>query len=177
MHVMEGIVQDGGNAILKKLWNFLKQRRSINISGKAVNIPNDAAMWNAGVLGFNTQHKQLLDEILAFTDTVHPMFPKHVVEQFAFSLYFQQADAIKAAAPYILHYWNLKEARQILASFFNYFKDKTWDELVHYSKLVQIHVPMQDKVSFLHNRSVLDKLKKTTWQPAIPNWALLMQQL
>jgi len=174
MHVMEGIVSDEGNPIMKKLCFYLREQKRIQLTGKPL---YEAAMWNAGVLGFNTQYHALLDDILFFTDMVHPEFPKHVVEQFAFSLYFQRTTTIHAAAPYILHYWNVKELRILLASFFNHFKNKTWDDLVEYSKLIQVHVIMQDKVTFLQNRSALGKLTKAEWEPVIPDWNMLAQQL
>jgi hypothetical protein len=177
MHVMEGKVHETGNVILKKLSAFLKQHPSVQVNNKTIAIDPDVTMWNAGVLGFKTQYGYLLDDILAFTDTVFTQFPKHIVEQFAFSLFFQRTAAIHTATPYILHYWNLKEARQILASFFLYFNDKSWDELIRYSDLVQIHVPMQEKVSFLENRSIWGKMQKLKWQPVIPDWASLLQQL
>jgi hypothetical protein len=174
MHVMEGIVSEEGNPILKKLCFYLREQQTIKLSGKPL---YDYAMWNAGVLGFHTQYHALLDDILFFTDMVHPEFPKHVVEQFAFSVYFQRAKTLHAAAPYIVHYWNMKELRILLASFFNHFKNKSWDELTELSKMIQVHVIMQEKLSFLQNRSALGKLTKTEWEPKIPDWNLLMQQL
>jgi len=173
MHVMEGVVSDGSNPIFKKLAAYLHKSHT-----KVKNKPlHDMAMWNAGVLGFHTRHKHLLDEVLAFTDKVHPEFPKHIVEQFAFSVFFQQTGDVKAAAPYIVHYWNLKEVRVLLASFFNYFKDKSWGELVQYSILIQMHVLMQEKVNYLHNLGIIDKLQKKKWQAPQYNWTVLSKQL
>lgn len=174
MHVMEGIVSEEGNPILKKLAFYLREQKTIQLPGKPL---YDSAMWNAGVLGFGAQHNALLDDVLFFTDMVYPNFPKHVVEQFAFSVYFQRSAAVRAAAPYILHYWNVKEMRAILASFFEHFANKKWDELVMYSTLIQVHVIMQEKISFLHNRSLMGKLKKASWIPTLPNWELLAKQL
>jgi len=174
MHVMEGIVSDESNPIMKKLCFYLREQQTIQMSGKPL---YDSAMWNAGVLGFHSQYHALLDDILFFTDMIFPEFPKHVVEQFAFSLYFQRTASIHAAAPYILHYWNLKELRVLLRSFFGHFKNKPWDDLVAFSKLIQVHVVMQEKLVFLQNRSALGKLTKSEWEPTIPDWNLMMQQL
>jgi len=173
MHVAEGMVSDEGNPVLKKLNTYLHSASAPKSDKPLYNLQ----MWNAGVLGFGTQHKELLNEVLHFTDSVYPQFPKHIVEQFAFSVSFQQAATIKAATPYLLHYWNLKEARIVLADFFSHFKNSSWAELVAYSRLLQMHVLMQEKVNFLHNRSVMDKLMKKKWQPQKYNWSLLMQQL
>ncbi len=174
MHVMEGVVSDEGNPIMKKLCFYLREQKTIQLSGKPL---YENAMWNAGVLGFDTQYHALLDDILFFTDMVYPEFPKHIVEQFAFSLYFQRTTDIHAAAPYILHYWNVKELRILLASFFEHFKNKTWDDLVACSKLIQVHVLMQEKISYLQNRGTFGKLSKSDWEPVIPDWNLMVQQL
>ena len=174
MHVAEGKVSDEPNPVLKKLNAYL--HGSAAPKGKAKPL-YDLQMWNAGVLGFSTQHKELLNEVMQFTDAVYPQFPKHIVEQFAFSVSFQQTATVHAATPYLLHYWNLKEARSALAGFFQHFKNSSWADLVAYSRLLQMHVLMQEKVNFLHNRSIVDKLMKKKWQPASYNWAELMQQL
>ncbi len=84
---------------------------------------------------------------------------------------------VKAAAPYIFHYWNLKEARTVLVSFFTHFKGCTWDELTRYSSLVQIHALMQDKVNFYRNRGVLGTLQGKKWLPEKQDWEELVKQL
>jgi hypothetical protein len=172
MHTMEGIVNRSKNPVFRKLSKYLGSTRELN--GKHL---NEMAMWNAGVLGFNTKYSYLLDEVLAFTDSEYPNFSKHIVEQFACSVYFQQTAVVKAAAPYIFHYWNLKEAAYVLGSFFEYFKDKNWDELAQYSSLLQMHALMQIKVDFLHNRSATGSILHKQWRPAIPDWGELMKQL
>ena len=174
MHMKEGLISDRGNKIFEKLHDHYKGQPSIKIKDKPV---HEFAMWNAGVIGFNTQCNYLLDEVLTFTDTQYPTFPKHVIEQFAFSIYFQQAGQLKAAAPYIFHYWNLKEARTVLASFFTHFKGSSWEELTRYSSLLQIHALMQDKVNFYRNRGILGTLQGKKWIPEKMDWDELVKQL
>jgi lipopolysaccharide biosynthesis glycosyltransferase len=174
MHVNEGVVSDNGNPILKKLNGHLQKNVSMKVNGKPV---HDLAMWNAGVLGFNTKANYLLDEVLTFTDSQYPQFPKHVVEQFAFSVYFQQAGLVKSAASYIVHYWNLKEVRQILSSFFAHFGNSSWDELVRNSQLIQMPVLMQEKGNFYSNRSITKALQKKHWLPAKRDWDEMLKQL
>ena len=174
MHVREGVVSAGQNPIFKKLDTHLRKNVNHQVNSKPV---HELAMWNAGVLGFNTKYNYVLDEVLSFTDSQYPAFPKHVVEQFAFSVYFQQAGVVRAAAPYIFHYWKLKEARHLLASFFEHFKGATWDELVRYSELVQMHVLMQEKVNFYQNRSVHAHILKQHWLPEKVDWVELMKHI
>ncbi len=174
MHNFEGVVSSCSNATLTKLNEFLNKSLQILINNKPI---QELGMWNAGVLGFNTKYRYITEEVLVFCDEVYPQYPKHIVEQFAFSIYFQQAGNIKTAAPYLVHYWNLKEARSVLASFFEYFKNKSWDELVHYSVLLQIPLLLQEKINYLHNRSIPDSVLKKQWQPEIPEWEELMKQV
>jgi hypothetical protein len=174
MHVMEGIVSDCSNPIMKKLNNYLQKRPPQTINGTPI---YDLAMWNAGVLGFHTSHSDLLDKALAFTNQEYPLLKKHVVEQFAFSVYFRETGNILAAAPYIIHYWHLKEARTVLASFFGHFKNSDWEELVTYSNLIQIPVLLQEKANFIDNRNIIEWLQKKQWRPAIHNWDDLLSQL
>lgn len=177
MHIMEGPVHETENVIFQKLSRFIKKNNPLKVGGEEVNIAPETTMWNAGVLGFHTRYKPLLEDILLFTDEVYVQFHKHVVEQFAFSYYFQNAAPMLTAHTRIYHYWNLKEIRFILASFFRYFKGKSWEEMAQYSRLVQLPEPMQQKVNFLQNRTPLAKFLKKHWQPQEPRWDLLVQQL
>ena len=177
MHIMEGLIHETDNVVMQKLSRFIKKNKPISSNEKIIGIPEHTAMWNAGLLGFHTKFNYLLEEVLSFTDTVYPSFPKHVVEQFAFSLYFQQAMPMKTAHTRVFHYWNLKEIRFILNSFFKYFEDQNWDILAHYSRLIQLPDAMQQKVNFLQNRTALEKFMKKHWKPQEPRWDLLVQQL
>jgi hypothetical protein len=174
MHVLEGRVSDRINPIMAKLDSYLRTKPALKIHNAPM---YELDMWNAGVLGFNTKYKQVLDEVLLFTDQHYPEFQKHVMEQFAFSVFFRREGKIKAAAPYILHYWNLKEARTILRPFFTEFKNSSWQQLCHYSNMLQMPVLMQEKINFYENRSLMDKLLKKRWHPAVPRWTALLEQL
>ena len=174
MHLMEGKVSGRGNKIFEKLDDHLSKTATEKINGKPV---NDLAMWNAGVLGFDTKYRYLLDEALAYTDKEYPKFSKHIVEQFAFSRCFQKEGNVKAAALYILHYWILKEARTVLHSFFEHFKESNWNELVVYSQLVQLPVLLQEKINFLNNRTLFQSMIKRQWLPPKYDWAEMMKQI
>jgi len=175
MHVMEGYVHHSENVLFQKLSRFITTT-TIAVNNETVDIPANVTMWNAGVLGFNSKYAHLLEHVLQFTDIVYKQFPKHVVEQFAFSLYFQKMH-LSTAHTHIYHYWNLKELRPLLNSFFDYFKDKNWEELVHMSRLIQLPDYMQQKANFYYNRSTAEKLFKKKWLPKNPDWSLLSKQL
>ena len=177
MHVSEGKLNDGANPMMEKLHRFFKRKNTFEVNGKSVTIPLDTVMWNAGVLGFHTQFAPLLDDVLFFTDAVHQQFPKHIVEQFAFSYFFAKEAQVHHSAHAIVHYWILSEIKLVLASFFQYFKGKSWDQLIHYSSLVQHAVIVQEKTSFFINRSVMGKIQQLKWQPSIPDWDALLKQM
>lgn len=174
MHVLEARVSSCSNPILTKLNNYLRANIHMQVAGKPL---WDLAMWNAGVLGFHTRYKSVLNEVLTFTDTQYPRFPKHIIEQFAFSVYFRNEGNIKTAAQQIIHYWNMKELRPLLASFLYHFRAHSWEDQAAFTAAIQLPVLMQEKVNFLHNRSVTGKLQKRTWQPAHYDWNEMIGQL
>lgn len=173
MHIAESRISQMANPLFTKMNRFL-QSNKLQLNGKPL---NEMMMWNAGVLGFNTKYNYLLKNVLEFTDREYPKFPKHIIEQFAFSVYFQDTANIKAAAYSIFHYWNLKEAGQLLASFFSYFKNSNWAELTEYSTLITLDNLMQQKVAFLGNRKLTDMLTKTNWDLTLPDWAEMQKQI
>ncbi len=108
MHQNEGMIGDEANAIMKKVNRFFQSRamaERIDISYE--NIAN-LCMYNAGVLGFGSEQDQMISKSLTFTDYVYPKFPKHVIEQLAFSLYMQELGPVYEAKKEIFHYWNFK---------------------------------------------------------------------
>ncbi len=176
MHIMEGSIESDNNVVLQKLHNYLKQKSTIHAGGKEWPVPLNTQMWNAGVLGFRIGDIDLY-EVLTFTDDFYKVYKRHIVEQFAFSYYFQQSVAIKTAAPYCLHYWNFKGLRLLLNSFFEHFKEASWDELIQYRKLIQIPAEMQVKSNYLEYRNIVHHLFNKKWIPKTPDWDSLLDQL
>jgi lipopolysaccharide biosynthesis glycosyltransferase len=174
MHVMEGVVSSRSNPIFSKLDTYLRDNTVMKVNGQNL---WDLPMWNAGVLGFKSGNRDMLEDILTFTDTEYPKFPKHIIEQFACSVFFHNSGQIKTAAAWVLHYWNLKEARTTLASFFNHFSTRPWGELAQLASLIQMPVMMQEKGNFLQNRSIADKILKKQWHPTDYDWKELVRQL
>ncbi len=121
MHLNEGKISDAHNPVLKKLNDFIQ---SGNVSGdarpilEALKSSTNIEMWNAGVLGFNSERSYVLGQVLRFTDLIYAAYPKHIVEQLAFSYYLQTQFSLLPAQSLIYHYWNLKEFRTLLIVFF-----------------------------------------------------------
>lgn len=177
MHISEGRLSDEPNPVIRKLNRFLRAHPGLTGYGVQGIIPPETEMWNAGVLGFTTDKKKLLADVLDFTDQVYPPFSKHVVEQFAFSYFMSQAGTIHSASAAILHYWNFKEFRRYLDSFTDYCKGKSWEEKVRLSALLQVPALLQEKLSFYMNRSIAAKLAGAHYVPRIPDWKEMEKQL
>jgi hypothetical protein len=177
MHVLESLLSDVVNPVIRKMLALLKKHEPRDWSIRKKEIPMSSAMWNAGVLGFRCSDAELLDDVLEFTDYLHKLFPKHIVEQFGFSLMFQEAGQVYATSREIMHYWSLKEMREYLASFFSYFADRSVQEQARLSQLIQLHVPMQDRGSFYLNRSPIGKIRRVQWKPLIPDWEAMEKQM
>ena len=122
MHQYEGILGDQSNAYFKK-WDTFLSKNTINYNGKKLQYSKQIQMWNAGVLGLNSANSSLLDDVLCLTDAIYKKFPKHIAEQFAFGYCLQQKGEIRSTANAILHYWDLKEFRTVLAEFFERYKE------------------------------------------------------
>jgi hypothetical protein len=115
MHEDEGKLADKQNL-------FKKWRRFLGSAPAKLIFQQDditaTHMWNAGVIGMDASHAHLLNEVLSLTDMLYPHFPKHTVEQFAFSYVFQQCTKIESAQQYFFHYWGLKTYRLLLQKYF-----------------------------------------------------------
>jgi hypothetical protein len=112
MHLSEGRLGDG-NPLNRKI-NKALQRAS---NGPSL-IGPQTRMYNAGVLGLRSLDAPLLAEVLALTEQLYRLYPKHVMEQLAFSVVWARSGLVREAAPWVYHYWNLKEIRPVLASLF-----------------------------------------------------------
>lgn len=174
MHTLEGRISDRINPVFKKLAHFLSRNTIALKDGSKINIPASTDMWNAGVLGLKPEHKHILDEVLLLTDSMYPVYPKHIVEQFAFSYYFQQHAEVLAAEDYIYHYWNFKEFRTVLADFFAHYKGKGVDVLIEKMQNIQPMELSKAKMQFESLGGVAKffrKLKvKNGWQ--MPDYKL-----
>lgn len=116
MHAAEGTLGRGGY-LNRKIGRYLRRHRFASACGGPALGPA-TPMYNAGVLGLHPTDAPLLDQVLCLTEELHRFYPKHVMEQLAFSAVLSAAGPVRAAAPGIFHYWNLKEARPLLAAFF-----------------------------------------------------------
>ena len=115
MHVGEGRLGDG-NPLNRKINRALQASGAALVGGP---IGPETQMYNAGALGLRSPaDAPLLAEVLALTEQLYRLYPKHVMEQLAFSVVWARSGPVHEAAPWVYHYWNLKEIRPVLARLF-----------------------------------------------------------
>jgi hypothetical protein len=117
MHEYEGVI-DGAKFPSFRKWEKFLSTTPIRYNEKQLAFHKRIQMFNAGVIGLHSSKKEFLNDILLLTDSIYQKFPKHIAEQFAFSFCLQQEATINEAKKAISHYWNLKEFRQLLHTFF-----------------------------------------------------------
>jgi hypothetical protein len=112
MHLSEGRL-DNGNALNRKINRVLQARDAPALAGGPIGAAT--RMYNAGVLGLRSLDVPLLAQVLALTEQLYHYYPKHVMEQLAFSVVWARSGPVQEAAPWVYHYWDLKEIRPALA--------------------------------------------------------------
>lgn len=115
----EGPIDVPGNRVFEKFSKFIRKNSSYLIQ-HMIPIPADVTMWNAGIIGFVSPNKKLIDKVLYTNDTIFEKFRSHVVEQLSFCYQLQMHGVVHKATDCVFHYWNLKEFRTVLAEFFHH---------------------------------------------------------
>jgi hypothetical protein len=159
MHEYEGVINQKVNPQFRKWENFLAIT-PIHYNNKHLEFSSQLEVWNAGVIGLNSNHKEVLEDVLSLTDNLYRKFPKHIAEQFAFSYCFRKEGEVRSSMDSIFHYWDMKEFRNILNKFFEKNTEESIPSLVklaHHIDAAEIH---DEKQTFL-NLSIFKKLQKT----------------
>ncbi|WP_089938950.1 hypothetical protein [Candidatus Entotheonella palauensis] len=167
MHQNEGRIGHEDNTMMRKVNRFFKSNvitERIDISPAAI---TNLSMYNAGVLGFHTDQKHILSKSLIFTDEIYPMFPRHIVEQLAFSLYMQTSGPLHEAREQIFHYWNFKEFRIILKDFFEKYNNMPIESLIERIENINPQRLIKPKLAYEQTRGmqrIYQKIIKGKWQ-------------
>jgi hypothetical protein len=115
MHLKEYPVATHTTGQMKR---FRKNIKPLQFQGQPIDL--NVFMWNAGVIGFLPEHIPVLQKVIQFVDEIYPQYPKHIIEQFAVSYFFQKEYQIEPCDRYIKHYWNQKaEYTQAIQTFLN----------------------------------------------------------
>ena len=145
MHESEGRLSSRKNPIFRKLLAFFR-KNSFTYRGAPLLVPPESGMWNAGLIGMRVDQRRLLDEVLDLTDQFHARYPKHVMEQFAFSYVLSRELALHAADDHVHHYWNFKEFDGVLSAFLT--KHRRFEEVVANRARIDPAVLVRPKLEF-----------------------------
>ena len=176
-HIEEGQLDKQKGILAKKIVRFLEKNEFANqpinelkpipTNPNSLKISTTTVMWNAGVIGMNSNQKNLLDTILWLSDVMYEKYQKHVMEQLAFSYCLQTNHTIKPTDYAIYHYWFFKEFRIPLEKFFDEHQGKPLSEL---SLLIDginpeiLVIPKKNYEAMPKWRRWLWKLQSKTWQ-------------
>lgn len=127
MHVLEERMSTG-NVLSRKVYKHLKGR-VFTAGNHQIRLTPETLLYNSGVLGLSSSMASELPAITSLADQFFAAYNKHIMEQLAFSIYFYLSGPVSEAAPYVLHYWNLKAARPFLARVFEKYAGRPLDEL------------------------------------------------
>jgi hypothetical protein len=116
MHVSEGALATG-NELSRKIYRRLKGRPFV-VAQRTLSIDSKTVLYNSGVLGLSSALAAELVGVVRLADQLYAAYNKHMMEQLAFSMWFGETTKIAEAAPYVLHYWNLKDVRPMLTRVF-----------------------------------------------------------
>lgn len=166
LHQYEGMIDKTTNPSFHK-WEKFLSTTPLPYNNKEVAFRKTLKMFNAGVVGLNSGNKDLLQDVLALTDTVYQQFPKHIAEQFAFSYCLQKAGTIHTADDTVAHYWNLKEFRQLLKRFFAANAEESIPNLIkklHHvdAMTIQAEKNAYERLPFL--QKLVRRLSGKAWQ-------------
>jgi hypothetical protein len=164
MHASEGKIMDKPNLIFKKLNRFLLGKGK----GKTAITPQ-TQMYNAGVLGFKSSDKAMLEKVLQTSDILYSLYQKHIMEQLAFSFFMLQysSNGVYSATTEIYHYWNFKEFRPILKHFLEHYSTKSYDFLIDKIHFIHPHILSAPKMEYENLNffaKAIRKLQKNRWK-------------
>lgn len=127
----EGKLSDNRGGIAKKLRRFFKNKNSFSTTlDTKILFDEQFIVWNTGTIGLNSKYKSILPKVLELVDVLYSQFPIFVMEQIAFSYYFQAEKKPISSEKYIHHYWYFKEFRMVLNFFFKHNHHKLFSDLI-----------------------------------------------
>jgi hypothetical protein len=87
------------------LADFVRTHELRDLAGHRWNIPAQTVMFNSGVIGIHSSDIRLLDDVAHLSDQIYPHVQILTIEQFAFSVVFQQRSKLHQAYNSVHHYW------------------------------------------------------------------------
>ncbi|HVK96732.1 MAG TPA: hypothetical protein VM368_02890 [Flavisolibacter sp.] len=159
MHEYEGTMSSNTSAYFGK-WEHFFRTTPVIYNNQQLDFSPDLKVWNAGVIGLNSESKVVLHEVLSLTDSIYKKFPKHIAEQFAFSYCFQKKGHVEDVSGAVFHYWNVKEFRTLLNYFFEKYSEESVPNLVKLLAHIDPVAIQRDKVNY-KKLTILQKFTRT----------------
>jgi hypothetical protein len=165
MHFDEGLLISG-NQLSRKIYRHL-QGKQWQIEGKTFTIGATTRLYNSGVIGFLSHDAHMLSSVRKLAEELYAAYNKHIMEQLAFSMCFQVDAPIKEAAPYVLHYWNLKEIRPVLTQVVKRYSTQGLEVL--YERFTRLNIAQLHRQELAYRslagwRRTLLKLRGRQWR-------------
>jgi hypothetical protein len=165
MHVSEGLLISG-NVLSRKVYQHLKGR-VFTVESRHYAVSNTTVLYNSGVIGLTSAMAVHLPEVVALADQLYAAYNKHMMEQLAFSLWFENDRSVVEAAPYVVHYWNLKAARPRLSQLFTSYANQSLETF--YQKATSLNLASLHAEEMAYRqlpawRRTLRKLTGRRWQ-------------
>jgi hypothetical protein len=165
MHVCEGTLAHG-NHLSRKIYRHLRGKQW-QVGALSFRINEHTELYNSGIIGFSSPAVTVLPEVRELAEALYATYNKHLMEQLAFSMRFQVDGSIAEAAPYVLHYWNLKSIRPFLAQLFQKYEHRGPDEL--YKRATRLDIPRLHQEEFAYRnlprwRRTMLKLLGRRWR-------------
>ena len=159
----EGSINVAGNKVFEKLSKFIRENASYL---KEHNIPilENVIMWNAGIIGFTSPNKELMNKVLHTNDAIFEKFKSHIVEQLSFCYQLQMHGNVHKSTDYVFHYWNLKEFRIVLTEFFqHHLSTSTLIEMIQDIDSIRPDVLILPKLEYESLSFIKKNLRKLMW--------------
>jgi hypothetical protein len=172
MHEFEGQLNNSKFPLIRKFGKYIRHHKA-QFESAGLFIDSVSKVWNAGLIGFSIQQKEVLKEVIHFTDVFYPIYPKHIVEQFGFSFCLSKRGHVVESNANVFHYWSFKEFRKVLKEFFEFYKTSTLDQKINNVDVISPIVLGADKRKYdsMHwLPKAFRKLNKNRW--VIPAYQL-----
>ncbi|HQC06143.1 MAG TPA: hypothetical protein PK067_03870 [Kaistella chaponensis] len=163
MHLKEGKLSELSSKTEKLMWQQMKGK-----SYHHIKIDENAAMWNAGLIGISTQHFDCLELTLGINDAMcADHVTRRLIEQFAFSLGLNEYSTLQPADQIVGHYWgNKTQWNTIIDHFLKecFMKNYSFVQIVQQVKEIDFtQIPIQIKQSNTQRRlkSLIDQMYKS----------------
>ena len=137
LHLSEGRLATG-NLLNRKVYQHL-QPYTFPVGGQQLHLTPQTVLYNSGVIGYARSETVQLPDIYALADRFFLLYNKHIMEQLALSMCLVLDGPILEAAPYVLHYWNLKAIRPVLVRLLDKYQGRPPVEL--HQRLAALDIP------------------------------------